>query len=218
MRNKTSGLTKKELEVLRAIQGYQARNLDFPGYRGLGKELGYGSPQSTAHFIGGLVRKGFLLEKSKYDFEIVIEKAKPYLDNKDEIETVDVPMVLGSVPCGTAVISESCIEAKYAISKKLLGGVGNYFLVRAKGDSMNKAGVNDGDVLLVKSQDCAENGDMVVALIDGEVTMKRLWKTDGFVALMPKSTNKTHKPIIISDDCSIQGIVKTIFPSELFPR
>jgi len=209
--------TKRELEVLRAMRNHLVHNKRFPGYRQIGKELGYRSPQITAHFIGNLIEKGFIHE-DKGSYEINMDKARPFLDNKDDIETVEVPMVMGSVPCGTAVISEGCIEAKYSISKKIASGPFKYFLVRAKGNSMDKANVNDGDVLLVKSQNYAENGDKVVALIDGEVTMKELRKSDDFAVLVPKSTEEKHQPIIISDDCCIQGIVKTIFPQELFPR
>lgn len=218
MRKNTSDLTKRELEVLRAIRSYQVHKKDFPGYRKLGKELGYASPQSTAHFIDGLIRKGFITRKQNYEYEIDLDKARPYLENKDEIEIVMIPMVMGSVPCGTAIISEGCIEARYPISKQIVRSADGYFLVRAKGDSMNKAKVNNGDVLLVKTQPTAEDGDMVVALIDGEVTMKQLKKADSYAALMPRSTNPDYKPIIISDNCSIQGVVKAIFPSELFPR
>ena len=80
---------------------------------------------------------------------------------------------------------------------------------------MNKAGINSGDLLLVRQQDVAENGDKVVALINDEATVKLFERTSGVVILRPKSTNKTHKPIILTNNCMIQGVVVAVLPGDL---
>lgn len=91
-----------------------------------------------------------------------------------------------------------------------------YFLLRASGDSMDEAGINSGDLLLIRQQDSAENGDKVVALINDEATVKVFEKTRDAVILRPKSKNKNHKPIILTDNCMIQGVVVAVLPSDLY--
>jgi len=80
---------------------------------------------------------------------------------------------------------------------------------------MDKAGINSGDLLLVRQQNAAENGEKVVALINDEATVKILEKTDGAIILRPRSSNKEHKPIVLTDNFMIQGVVVAILPENL---
>ena len=75
---------------------------------------------------------------------------------------------------------------------------------------MNKKGINPGDLLLVRQQQAAKTGDLVVALINDEATVKEYRAMDGAVALVPHSTNPKHKPIILQDDFMIQGVVQKV--------
>ena len=77
---------------------------------------------------------------------------------------------------------------------------------------MNLAGIRDGDLALVRQQATAENGDKVVALIDDEATLKEFRRTRELVALLPRSKNKDHKPILLSDDFQVQGVVIATIP------
>ena len=90
-----------------------------------------------------------------------------------------------------------------------------YFLLRASGDSMNLAGINNRDILLIKQQNTADNGQQVVALINDEATVKIFEKKSGAVILRPKSTNSAHRPIILTDNCQIQGVVIAVLPADL---
>lgn len=86
-----------------------------------------------------------------------------------------------------------------------------YFILRASGDSMNKVGINDGDLVLCRFSEKAETGDKVVALLGGEnVTIKYYDKKDGLRILLPKSTNSIHQPIIPEEGDSVQGIVQEV--------
>ena len=122
--------------------------------------------------------------------------------------TREVPLV-GSIPCGSPVVSEENIEAMIPVSEKLARPPHTYFLLRARGDSMNAAGINDGDLVLVQQQSTAKNGDKVVALVDNESTIKEFHRQKDVVLLKPKSTNRSHKPIIVTSDFLIQGVVVT---------
>jgi repressor LexA len=77
---------------------------------------------------------------------------------------------------------------------------------------MNNTGINDGDLVLVRSQQSAENGARVVALIDNEATIKEFWRGNGVVLLKPNSTNNQHRPIILTENFLIQGEVITVIP------
>jgi len=80
---------------------------------------------------------------------------------------------------------------------------------------MNKAGINDGDLVLVRQQATASNGERVVALVDHEATIKHFHREGNIVVLRPNSTEQRHKPIILSDTFLIQGVVISTFPNVL---
>lgn len=124
-------------------------------------------------------------------------------------EVVKVPL-LGTINCGIPILAEQNIEARVSISKKILNPNFQYFLLRALGDSMNKDGINDGALVLIRQQETAENGDNVVALIDGEATIKEFYQKENTIILKPKSTNNQHQPIILTENFKIQGVVEMV--------
>ena len=132
-------------------------------------------------------------------------------DNVNNAETVDVPLV-GSAACGLPILAEQNIETYIPVSVKLAKPSNKYFLLRAKGNSMNEAGISNGNLVLVKQQYRAENGDRVVALIDDEATIKEYYNKGDTIVLKPKSTEKKHQPIILTRDFKIQGIVIAVIP------
>jgi len=143
-------------------------------------------------------------------------KKKGYIDSARGLalsqrnEHVQIPLV-GNVACGQPLLATENIEAYVPYEKsKLSGDPTNYFFLRAVGDSMNKAGIDNGDFVLVKKQETADFGKRIVALIGDEATIKKLNKGDGFVVLEPESTNPQNKPIYLFEDFTIQGIVKDV--------
>lgn len=127
-------------------------------------------------------------------------------------KTVNVPL-LGNIACGTPILAIENIETEFPVSVDLLKGSNKYFLLRAKGNSMNEVGIIDGNLVLVKQQYTAENGDLVVALIDDEATIKEFHKNNDAIVLKPRSTEQKHQPIILTRDFRIQGIVVATIPS-----
>ncbi len=99
------------------------------------------------------------------------------------------------------------------VSQRLAKPGAHYFLLRATGDSMNQAGIEDGDILLVRQQLVAEDGQRVVALIGDEATVKELEKKRGKIVLRPRSANPKHKPMIMHEDFMIQGVVIDVLPN-----
>jgi len=125
-------------------------------------------------------------------------------------EVIGIPL-LGSAPCGAPFYAEGNTEEMIMVEKsKVRPGV-KYFIVRADGDSMDKAGINDGDLVLCRYSEKGETGDKVVALLGGEnVTIKYYDKKDGRRILLPKSTNKAYQPISPQEGDSVQGIVQEV--------
>ncbi len=108
------------------------------------------------------------------------------------------------------IFADENIEAEVSISVEMIKSGYKYFLLRAEGDSMNEGGINNGDLLLIRQQPDANNGDRVLALIDEEATVKEYSRNGGMVILKSKSTNKIHQPIILTSDFRIQGVVEEI--------
>ncbi len=150
-----------------------------------------------------------LINDKKYINEFVREDKiiSPY-----RMETIGIPLV-GSAPCGAPLLGEENTEGLIMVDKNKIKPGYQYFVLRAIGDSMNKSGINDGDLVLCKFGVKPETGDRVVALLGGEnVTIKFYDKKDGKRILLPKSTNSIHQPIIPQEGDSVQGIVQEVVP------
>ena len=197
-------LSKKQLQAFLYIRDSIVHQGKSPSIRDLKKRLGYSSPNSAAFVIESLIRMG--LVQRKPDKTLQIAKNLPVTQQGER--TVEVPLV-GLVPCGSPVISDENIEARIAVAEKLARPPYKYFLLRASGDSMDLAGINDGDLVLIRQQNVAKNSEFVVALIDGESTIKEFQKQKNVILLKPKSSNPKYKPIIMTSDFLIQGIVVT---------
>ena len=125
------------------------------------------------------------------------------------IDTINIPL-LGNIACGLPIFADENVEAHVPISIKLIKKGYRYFLLRAKGNSMNNAGINDGDLVLIRQQQQANNGEQVVALINNEATIKEYHHTGKLVVLKPKSKSSKYQPIILTDDFLIQGVVESV--------
>lgn len=130
-------------------------------------------------------------------------------DEEEYEKMVNIP-VLGNVACGFPLFAEENIETEISVSTKLIRKDKKYFILRASGDSMNNANIDDGDLVLIRKELTAEDGDRVVALIDDEATIKEFKNNGDHIVLLPKSTTKEHQPIILTRDFKIQGIVENV--------
>jgi repressor LexA len=166
--------------------------------------LGYKSPRSASLVLEELRRTGFLKKKSG-GWQLFGNFAE------DVARTTLVPLV-GNVSCGPLMLAEGNIEALIPVSTALARPGAKYFLLRAIGNSMNRAGIQDGDVVLVRQQPDADSGQKVVALIDDMATIKEYRRERNVVILKPCSSDPKHQPIILTDDFHIQGVVVATLP------
>lgn len=133
-------------------------------------------------------------------------------DKTDKIRTdLTSVVLLGSVSCGVPTLEEEYAE-EYVSLPQALFGKGTFYLLRANGESMIDAGIEPGDLVLIRKQEEAKEGDIVVALVDNENTLKRYFvdKENHKVRLHPENT--TMKDILV-DDCKIQGVAVNVIKS-----
>lgn len=203
-------LTQKEVEAIRHIRNSLVHNGKAPSVRELQKLLGYRSPRSAADILDRLAERGIVRRRLGGKLQLLEQPD----DDQQHARTVDVPLI-GSVACGVPIMAEENVEAMMPVSVRLARPPHRYFLLRAVGDSMDEAGINDNDLVLVRQQNDADNGDRVVALIDSEATVKSFCRTADAVVLTPKSANKHHRPIVLTDDFLIQGVVIATIPANI---
>ena len=171
---------------------------------------------STVHKdIENLVRAGYLVkDPSKTRALMVVDpenKGGHLMPNMAEKESdvVDIPVV-GRVAAGVPILAEQNIEDTFPVPARYVHGDTN-FMLKVKGESMIEVGIMDGDLILVEKQETANNGEIVVAMIDGfesEATVKRFYKEDGHIRLQPE--NSSMSPIIVND-AKIVGKVRGVF-------
>jgi repressor LexA len=186
----------------------------YPTLREINEVTKRTSPRSAVLTQERLMEAGLLKRVGKK-----IQLTSQSLEDNKSVTTRDVPLV-GTVPAGIPMLAEENIEATIAISTAIAKPNATYFLLRVSGTSMNLAKVNgahinDGDIVLVRKQETADDGEIIVALINDEATVKVLERKKGVVILKPRSSDP-HKPIVLTDSCMIQGVVVGVLPSDLF--
>lgn len=189
-------LTNKQKEVLVAITDLTQKMGVSPTLSEIKDYLGYKNTSSVQRHTDALKKKGYFTSDKHQTRGL---KVKKFLQKK-----FNIPLV-GSVACGQPMLAVENIEAY--VPYEVQGDPKDYFFLKAVGDSMNLAGINDGDLVLVKKQPDASQGDEIVALVGDEATIKIFKKEKDKVVLEPRSDNPIHKPLYIFEDLQIQGKV-----------
>lgn len=127
--------------------------------------------------------------------------------NKDISQTA----IVGSIPCGTPEYEEENVE-EYVSLPNAIFGKGDFFILRASGNSMIEAGIDDGDLVVIRKQVSAEEGDIVVALVDNQNTLKRFYRDEENKKIILHPENKNMKDIVV-DECYIQGVACHVIKS-----
>lgn len=180
---------EKKERIYRYIQDYSRENKVYPSYAEIGEAMGLSSKASISRYIKEMESEGSLRVNGRRG----VSAAK----------TVRVPIV-GSIACGLPSFAEQNIEDFVDILKDDLGS-GDFFVLRASGESMIKAGIHDGDLVIIRRQNTADEGQIVVALVEDEATLKRLRydRENQKVILHPE--NPKFKDMYF-DNVEIQGV------------
>lgn len=204
-------LTKKEQLVFQKIKDFITRQEKLT-VRGLQVALGYASPRSISVMLEQLMLKWWVYRDSHEQITL-----SPTLTT-DSVSVRNIPLI-GAIACGMPIFAEENIETEIPVSTNIVSPNKKYFFLRADGDSMDKKWIENGDLVLIEETNNAEPGNVVVALINDEATLKEFQIKNNSIFLMPHSSNPRHKPIILdgeTDSFSIQWVFIRVFPGSLF--
>ena len=203
-------LNKREKAILSFIEKQIELYQYPPSVREIGKAVGLSSTATVHGYLAKLETKGYIRKESQKGRTLrlvqddeVIRKPKDLYTGK---EMVDVPVV-GKITAGAPILAVENITDTFPIPLDFVGN-SQSFMLTVRGESMIEAGILDGDYILVKQQSTAENGEIVVALIEDEATVKTFYKEKNYIRLQPE--NSTMAPIIVPD-CKILGKVAGVF-------
>jgi repressor LexA len=183
-------LTKRQQEIFDFIRRYSARYGYPPTVRDIGKAVGLASSSTVHAHLANLEKIGLLRrDPSKPRAIELLDRAVESV--RGIVRSEGLPVV-GSVAAGEPMLAEENIE-DYVAVPEIAGGADGEYLLRIRGDSMKDAGILEGDFVVVHSQSTAKNGDVVVALLGEEATVKRFFREKDHIRLQPE--NETMEPI-----------------------
>jgi repressor LexA len=187
-------LTKRQQEIFDFIRKYSANYGYPPTVRDIGKAVGLASSSTVHAHLANLEKIGLLRRDPSKPraIELLDRAVETAVDSVKGIVRSEGLPVLGSVAAGQPVLAEENIE-EYVSIPDIAGGREGEYLLRVRGDSMKDAGILEGDHVVVHPQDTARNGDIVVALLGEEATVKRYFKEPDHIRLQPE--NETMEPI-----------------------
>jgi len=198
-------LTKRQQEIFDFIKKYSARYGYPPTVRDIGKAVGLASSSTVHAHLANLEKVGLLRrDPSKPRAIEMLDKAADAV--KSVVRPTGLPLV-GQVAAGTPILAEENIE-DYVSVPDLAGGDEGEYVLRVRGESMKNAGILPGDYVVVRPQDTAGDGEIVVALVGEEATVKRFYKEADHVRLQPE--NETMEPIR-SREVRVLGRVVGVF-------
>lgn len=199
-------LSERQRAILNYVRGYVSRRGFPPAVREIGEAVGLSSSASVHNHLRRLQECGFLQRDAAKPRALELMSESDAWRNK---ELVPVPLV-GNVTAGMPILAVENIEETYPIPRDLLGCDEDVFMLSVHGDSMVNAGIMDHDYIVARKQNFATNGDIVVALIDGEeTTVKRYFRELRNIRLQPE--NDKYEPILGTDNIQVIGKVIAVF-------
>ena len=198
----TEQLSDRQTKILDYIR-YVTKVRNYPpSVREIGEAVGLSSSSTVHNHLNQLERRGLI--KRDPSKSRTVQLTSDIEVSEERRNAVSVPIV-GNVAAGSPILAEQNIEDHVLLSADIAKD--GYFLLRVRGDSMINAGILDDDLVLVRPQHEASNGSIVVALVDGDATVKRFEKADGHVRLIAE--NPAYEPIVTSN-VSLVGLVRGV--------
>lgn len=202
-------LTDRQREIYEYIRKRVTEDHRPPTVREIGEQFGISSTNGVRSVLSALIRKGYVSRSPKVSrglevAEAAVPKAEPLREG--EGEGVEIPIV-GRVAAGTPILAVQNLEGTVVVDRNFLAARRDVFALRVKGDSMIEAGILDGDLIFARQQQTAEPGQMIVAQVEDEATVKYFHPEKNGVRLEP--ANSAYKPIWVPEDknFSIAGLV-----------
>jgi len=206
-------LTKRQGEILKFIISNKEKFGYPPSIPEIQENFSFKSPNAVQDHLGALERKGYISRRAHKARGI--EVLSHATSNKnDKNKATEIPIV-GEISAGRPILAQENIEGTIVIDKSIVKSSNGIFALKVNGESMINAGILNGDYVIASQQQNAEQGDIVVALIEDEATVKRFYKEKNRIRLQPE--NDTMKPIIIKPNekqiriiGKIKGVIRKI--------
>jgi len=211
--NKTqinSTLTQRQKEILEFIISHIEQYGYPPSIPEIQKNFSFKSPNAVSDHLEALERKGYIARRphKSRGIEVLIQPKSEKGENLNGENVAEVPIV-GRVSAGAPILAEENLEGTLFVDKTIVRNPKGVFALRVQGESMVNAGILNGDFVLVRQQPVAEQGEIVVVLIEDEATVKRFYKDKNKIKLKPE--NDTMNPIIVDpQDSSVRIIGKVV--------
>lgn len=208
-------LSDKQQAILRAIQASITQRGYPPSMREIGQAVGLSSLSSVAHQLGQLELSGYLRRDPNrpraMEILIDLDPVEAGTSDADGPQVADAAMVplVGRIAAGIPITADQMVEEVVPLPRTLVGN-GELFMLTVVGDSMIDAAICDGDLVVVRRQQTAENGEIVAAMLDGEATVKVFRQRDGHTWLLPRNT--AYEPIL-GDYAEVLGKVVAVLRS-----
>ncbi len=198
-------LTSKQFEVLGFLCDYRRWHGTAPTYREIANKFGFKSLRSASDHIGALEKKGYLRRHGGRSRGIELL----FYEQSNTEDTLPVPL-LGDISAGNPDERNESVQGVIKVDRKLLGTSTDHrlFALRVDGDSMTGRGIYGGDWIVADADETAQEGDVVVALVDNRNTLKTLAKQKNHFYL--KAENPSHSDWIPMEELLVQGVVKTV--------
>jgi repressor LexA len=193
--------TERQRRILDVIRSFTAEHGYPPSVREIGERVGLSSSSTIHAHLKALERRGLISRDPTKPRAL-----RPADMSPPPPDALVVP-VLGRVAAGVPITAQEDVEGEFVLPSSFVPRASDAFMLRVQGDSMIEAAILDGDLILVRSQRTAENGEIVVAMLEGEATVKRFYREPGRVRLQPE--NHAMTPIYASD-VEIVGRVEAV--------
>ncbi|WP_297698908.1 transcriptional repressor LexA [uncultured Fibrobacter sp.] len=195
---KRKELTTRQEEILEYIKKYSKENRMPPTVREIGNHFEISSTNGVRSILAALIKKGYINRSPRLSRGIeVISNGQEDNQAEQPSNTIEVPIV-GRVAAGTPILAVQNLEGTVTIDRDFLACRSDVFALRVKGDSMINAGIFDGDLIFARQQKTAERGEIIVAQVDNEATVKYYHPLADHVELRP--ANPRYRPIIVKKD------------------
>ncbi|WP_173382866.1 MULTISPECIES: transcriptional repressor LexA [unclassified Fibrobacter] len=204
--SKRKELTARQEEIYEYIKKYSKENRMPPTVREIGNHFEISSTNGVRSILAALIKKGYLNRAPRLSRGIEIVDTDGSAAETAPSNTIEIPIV-GRVAAGTPILAVQNLEGTVTIDRDFLACRSDVFALRVKGDSMINAGIFDGDLIFARQQKTAERGEIIVAQVDNEATVKYYQPLSDHIELRP--ANPKYRPIVVNKgkDFSIAGRV-----------
>jgi len=210
MKKPNDKISEKQFQIFKCIVD-AIKNIGYPpSVREIAEAVGLSSSATVhAHLKKledfGYIRRG---KGSSRTIEILNSAYRAADNNESDLRDITLIPIVGNVAAGTPILAQENIEEYFPVTSDFIKDTNEVFMLKVKGDSMINAGILDRDYIIVRKQEIARNGEIIVALIEDEATVKRFLKTDKLIKLIPE--NDFMKPIVVNDVTIVGKVIGVI--------